>query len=101
MVLFQGARLIWYNRNLPAHGQDMLSPSSAVHMLKVQSRQSFSRQLIICGMDLYMTYRWYTPVQDFLKINVDGAWDKAARKAGIGLCCRTDAGLVIVVEVDF
>ncbi|KAL9662915.1 hypothetical protein QQ045_027750 [Rhodiola kirilowii] len=37
-------------------------------------------------------------VVGYVKINVDGAWDRVTRKAGVGLCCRDDTGVMLFVE---
>ncbi|KAL9665335.1 hypothetical protein QQ045_020754 [Rhodiola kirilowii] len=41
---------------------------------------------------------WRPPAIGYLKFNADGAWDENSRKAGVGVCCRDETGMVILVE---
>lgn len=72
MIILQGARLILYNRNVEAHGQAALSPSSVVHSLKLQcSRGSYPQTSRISIFDRCMSLEWFPPMHGFLKVNVE------------------------------
>ncbi|KAL9690905.1 hypothetical protein QQ045_011317 [Rhodiola kirilowii] len=99
-VILYGARQIWFNRNLVVNGKGALSPYvEAATMLEVIQRSQKPENMFVVT-SLVGDSCWKPPENDYIKINVDGAWDRDSRKAGLGLCCRDSAGVFLFVEAE-
>jgi ribonuclease HI len=114
----KGAKLLlllwrtWYVRNNITHGSDKISfDASVVFLQKYWLELCDIRQLqgasdskgkrpvaeSLClnhAQKCRQEAKWEAPPQDFLKVNVDGAFDGASGIGGIGVVIRDSSGLV-------
>ncbi|CAM8982037.1 unnamed protein product [Rhodiola kirilowii] len=97
-TILQCARMVWYNRNLVTNGKEGLNPWITARNLKqrVLDFQNLTQRWIVTDPDKDLC--WQAPRRGFVKLNVDGAWDRFSRRAGIGICGRDDLGIVWLVE---
>ncbi|KAL9682959.1 hypothetical protein QQ045_014771 [Rhodiola kirilowii] len=100
-MILQGARHIWFNRNMVLNGnkgQDPLVAARYVFKSRWQAHHSH-QQLVVT--DLNEGRKWIRPGKGVVKINVDGAWDHATKAAGLGFYCRDEHGAFCFVEADY
>ncbi|KAL9666719.1 hypothetical protein QQ045_001056 [Rhodiola kirilowii] len=100
-TILQGARLVWYNRNLIMHGKEGLRPWSAARCLKqrIEDFHNQAQRWTVTNPDGDLC--WQVPRKGFVKFNVDGAWDGHTGRAGMGICGRDDMGVVWIAEARF
>ncbi|KAL9683157.1 hypothetical protein QQ045_014973 [Rhodiola kirilowii] len=99
-VILNGARQIWYNRNLVVKGGEALNPFIAAVTVKERAQQSLKPENMFVVTSLVGTGSWNPPEIGYLKINVDGAWDWETQKAGVGMCCRDIGGVFLFVKAE-
>ncbi|KAL9669538.1 hypothetical protein QQ045_007085 [Rhodiola kirilowii] len=99
-IIMQGARQISFNRNLVVNGKGALNPYVEAAALResVLWNQKLENSLVVTS--LVGNDSWQPSENGFLKINVDGAWDRESGKTGIGLCCRDSEGVVLFVVAE-
>ncbi|CAM8960205.1 unnamed protein product [Rhodiola kirilowii] len=97
-IILQGARQIWFNRNLIVNGKGGLNPWSSARSLNqwLSDQQDHSQRWIVT--ELCGETSWRAPKRGFIKFNVNGAWDVVSGKSGIGVCGRDDLGFVWLAE---
>ncbi|KAL9691520.1 hypothetical protein QQ045_011944 [Rhodiola kirilowii] len=86
--------------NLVVNGKGSLNPfvEAAAVQEGVQWRQRPENSFTVTS--LVGDGNWKPPETEFVKINVDGAWNCETGEAGIGLCCRDSDGVVLFVEAE-
>ncbi|KAL9665155.1 hypothetical protein QQ045_020566 [Rhodiola kirilowii] len=96
--IFSGARQILFNTNLLGKGKKGLNPyAEALDVLEsVQWNMRPENKFVVTSV--YGDTSWKPPEVEYVKINVDGAWDGDTKKDGIGLCCRDDSRVILFVE---
>ncbi|KAL9688321.1 hypothetical protein QQ045_032742 [Rhodiola kirilowii] len=97
-IILHGARQIWFNRNLVVNGKSGLNPYADVVTMLEMVQWSLKLEYRFVVTTMYDDGSWKPPEDDYVKINVDGAWDRETRKAGFRLCCRDSAGAILFVE---
>ncbi|CAM8885121.1 unnamed protein product [Rhodiola kirilowii] len=99
-MILQGARHIWFHRNMVVNGQEGLNPFTEAASVRdsVLWSQKPERSLVVTS--LVGDGSWQPPENGFIKINVDGAWDRDSGKAGIGLCGRDSDGVILFVAAE-
>ncbi|CAM8999447.1 unnamed protein product [Rhodiola kirilowii] len=100
VLILNGARQIWFNRNLMVNGKCSLNPF--IEAAAVQEGVFWSQrpENSFTVTSLVGDGKWKPPETEFVKINVDGAWNRETGEAGIGLCCRDSDGVVLFVEAE-
>ncbi|CAM8929085.1 unnamed protein product [Rhodiola kirilowii] len=99
-VILQGARQIWFNRNLVVNGKTALNPFEEAESVVDTVHLSLQTGHRFVVTNLYGDVEWIPPEIGFVKINVDGAWDRETLNAGIGICCRDSSGTILFVEAS-
>ncbi|KAL9680155.1 hypothetical protein QQ045_018033 [Rhodiola kirilowii] len=74
------------------------SPQTAARYVYQQAWSLFKGEEKFIVTELSDGVRWSNPRRGAVKVNVDGAWDSATRKAGVGISCRDKWGCVRFVE---
>ncbi|CAM8940146.1 unnamed protein product [Rhodiola kirilowii] len=98
--ILNGAMQIWFNRNLVVTGKRNLNPFTEAAAMEEAVLWSQRPEHSFVVTSLVGEGKWKPPEKDFVKINVDGAWDRETGKAGIGLCCRVETGVWLFVEAE-
>ncbi|CAM8957712.1 unnamed protein product [Rhodiola kirilowii] len=86
---------IWNNLLFGKNGQ---SPQTAARYVYQQAWSLCKGEEKFIVTELSDGVRWSNPRRGAVKVNVDGAWDSATRKAGVGISCRDKWGCVRFVE---
>ncbi|CAM8887236.1 unnamed protein product [Rhodiola kirilowii] len=100
-TIVQGARQIWFNRNLVFNGKEGLNPWVAARCLKQRILDYTNQAQKWMVTDPCGELNWQVPKKGYIKFNVDGAWDSVSRKVGYGICGRDDEGAVCLVEAQW
>ncbi|KAL9666048.1 hypothetical protein QQ045_000370 [Rhodiola kirilowii] len=97
-IILQGARQIWFNRNLIVNGKSGLNPWSSARSLRqwLSDQLDHSQKWIVT--ELCGEICWRAPKRGIIKFNVDGAWDETSGKSGIRVCGKDDLGIVWLAE---
>ncbi|CAM8944513.1 unnamed protein product [Rhodiola kirilowii] len=92
--IFYGARFIWYARNSLWHEGVLWDVREAVQKVKrlVAEFLEPSHRFVVSRHEA--ARQWFPPVEGFIKVNEDGAWDPSRKAAGYGFVCRSFTGAV-------
>ncbi|CAM8975316.1 unnamed protein product [Rhodiola kirilowii] len=89
-LIIQGARHIWFNRNLVLSGKESQDPLVAARYVFQNIRQLHHSHNKLVVTDLTEGRKWYRPGRGAVKMNIDGAWDSATSLAGVGICFEVE-----------
>ncbi|KAL9684839.1 hypothetical protein QQ045_022280 [Rhodiola kirilowii] len=101
LMLYYGARLIWYNRNLVTHGGDGLQVEVASLSIRALVANFLKPGFKFIVSVAEGSSRWEAPDKPFIKINCDGSWDPRTNEAGFGCVARDENGIILGVLADF
>ncbi|CAM8975255.1 unnamed protein product [Rhodiola kirilowii] len=97
-MILQGARTIWFNRNIMLFGKNGQSPFIAARYTRQRAWSTHNGELKLTVTDLSEGASWLRPRKGVVKINVDGACESASKKAGVGIICRDELGCICFAE---
>ncbi|KAL9666794.1 hypothetical protein QQ045_001135 [Rhodiola kirilowii] len=92
--IFYGANFIWFARNVLWHNCEVWDVKGAVMKVKAQVSDFLEphHRFVISRHEA--AGLWTPPVEGFIKVNCDGAWDASRRAAAYGFIYRSHSGMV-------
>ncbi|KAL9659040.1 hypothetical protein QQ045_018605 [Rhodiola kirilowii] len=90
VLIIQGARHIWFNRNLVLSGKESQDPLVAARYVFQNIRQLHHSHNKLVVTDLTEGRKWSRPGRGAVKMNIDGAWDSATSLVGVGICFEVE-----------
>ncbi|CAM8948389.1 unnamed protein product [Rhodiola kirilowii] len=95
--LCYGARLIWHNRNLLAHGREGLQVETASLITRTTAVNFLRPGFKFTLSAAEGASSWEAPPKSYLKISCDGSWELRSNKAGFGCVARDEDGMIMGV----
>ncbi|CAM8882279.1 unnamed protein product [Rhodiola kirilowii] len=99
-LLCYGVRLIWYNRNLLAHGKEGLQIEAASLSARASVANIFKPGFRFTVSGAEGSSSWEAPAKAYIKINCDGSWDPRTKDAGFGCVARDEEGTILGVLAE-
>ncbi|KAL9673008.1 hypothetical protein QQ045_029261 [Rhodiola kirilowii] len=92
--IFYGAKFIWFARNVLWHKGEMWDIKGAVLKVKSQVTEFLEphHRFVISRHEA--ARQWIPPVEGYIKVNCDGAWDRSRKAAGYDFICRNHTSMV-------